>query len=73
MIPQHQKQSIRDKKKSKIKLKSKVRVEENREDKSCSITWVQFLNPTPLGPKKVKNNPKIKSNSKVRIERIIEN
>ena len=27
----------------------------------------------PLGPQKVKNDPKIKSNSKVRIERNIEN
>ena len=28
---------------------------------------------SPLGPQKVKNDPKIKSNSKVRIWRIIEN
>ena len=28
---------------------------------------------SPLGPKKVKNDPKIKSKSKVRIERNIEN
>ena len=28
---------------------------------------------SPLGPQKVKNDPKIKSNSKVRIERNIEN
>ena len=31
------------------------------------------LKNSPLGPEKVKNDPKIKSNSKVRIERNIEN
>ena len=47
----------------------------------CSITYVDpkiviepFPNPknSPLGPQKVKNHPKIKSKSKVRIERNIE-
>ena len=42
-------------------------------------TLKQLSKPTPtpkngpLGPQKVKNDPKIKSNSKVRIERNIEN
>ena len=80
----------------KIKLKSKVRIEETIENKSYSTTWVDpktvlklYLNPknSSVGPKKIKNDsknsllglqkvkncPKIKSNSKVRIEEIIEN
>ena len=61
----------------KIKYKSKVRIEETIENKSCSTTWVDpktvlELYPDPknssLGPKKVKNEPKIKSKSNVRIE-----
>ena len=50
----------------KIKSRSKVRIERNIENESCSTTWVdpkQFLNHTPtpkwpLGPQKVKNDPK---------------
>ena len=47
-----------------------------------TTTWIDhktvfepFLNPknSPLGPQTVKNSPKIKSNSKVRIEGSIEN
>ena len=53
----------------------KVRIEE---DKSCSTTWlgpkiVFESQKSPLGPQKVKNDPKIKSKSKVRIEENIEN
>ena len=51
-------------------------------NKSCSATWVDQKtvfepkrNPknNPLGPKNGKNDPKIRSNSNVRIEGIIEN
>ena len=57
-------------------------IEENKEDESCSITWVDpksVVEPHPnlknslLGPQKVKNDPKIMLKSKVRIERNIEN
>ena len=56
-------------------------IEENIENKSCSTTWVDsktVFEPysdsknRPLEPQKVKNDPKIKSNSKVRIEWSIE-
>ena len=56
--------------------KSNARVEGIIENESCSTTWVDpkivlgsYPNPkkNPSGPKKVKNYPKIKSNSKVRI------
>ena len=52
------------------------------ENKSCSSIWGEpktFFEPnpdpknSPLGPQKLKNEPKIKSNSNVRIEGIIEN
>ena len=43
----------------------------------CKVqkSFEPYSNPknTPLGPQKFKNDPKIKSNSKVRIEGIIEN
>ena len=42
------------------------------EQKETKRTPKQLSNPTPLGPKKVKNDPKIKSNSKVKIERKVE-
>ena len=51
-------------------------------NKSCSATWVDQKNVfepkrnpknNPLGPKNGKNDPKIRSNSNVRIEGIIEN
>ena len=57
--------------------KSKVRIEGIIEIKSCSITRVDpkivfepYPDPknSPLGPQKVKNNLKLQSNSKVRIE-----
>ena len=57
-------------------------MKENRENKSCSTTWVDpktvfepFHNPknSSLGPQKVKNDPKIKPKSNVRIERNKEN
>ena len=60
----------------KIKSKSNVRIERNRENESCSTTWVDpktDFEPCPdpknssLGPKKVKNDPKIKSKLKIRI------
>ena len=50
----------------------------NKENESCSTTWADrktvfepFPNPknSPLGPQKVKNDPKIESKSNVRIER----
>ena len=62
--------------------KSNVKIEENMENESCSTTWVNektVVKPysgsqtSPLGPKKYKNDPKIKSNSNVRIQGIIEN
>ena len=52
------------------------------QNESCSTTWVDpktdvepYSNPknSPLAPQKVKNDPKIKSKSDVRIERNIEN
>ena len=58
----------------KIKSKSKVRIEENIENKSCSTICVDpktvfepYLDPknSTFGPKKVKKNSKIKSKSKV--------
>ena len=66
----------------KIKSKSDVRIEGNKENKSCSTTRVDpktFAEPypnsknSPLGPQKVNNYTKNKSNSNVRIERNIEN
>ena len=60
----------------KIKWKSNVRIERNKENESCSTTWVDlktvvvpYSNPeiSPLGHQKVKNDPKIKSKSNVRI------
>ena len=61
---------------------SEVRIEGNIEHESSSTTLIDpktvvvpYSNPKvrPLGPKKVKNDPKIKSKSKVWIERNIEN
>ena len=60
-----------------MKSNSKVRIERNIENKSCSTIWVDpktvvepYPNPknSPLGTQKVKNDSKIKSKSKVRIE-----
>ena len=54
----------------KIQSKSNVRIERNKENESYSTTWVEpktvfepYPNPknSPLGPQKVKNDPKIKS------------
>ena len=51
-----------------IKSKSNVKIERNKENESCSITWVGpkiLVEPYPnpknreLGPQKVKNDPKI--------------
>ena len=65
----------------KLSQKSNVRIERDKENKSCSTTWVDpktlvepYLNPkvSPLGPQKVKNDPKIKSKSKDRIEENME-
>ena len=59
---------------SELKVTKKMKVVQLHEQ-----TPKQFLNPTqpkkiyPLGPQKVKNGPKIKSQSKVRIKRNIEN
>ena len=76
ILPQTPKKPIRDQKSKndpKIKSKSKVRIERNRENESCSTTWVDLKtvfethnepNNSPLGPQKVKNNPKIKSKQK---------
>ena len=56
-------------------------MERTIENKSCSTTGVDpkiFLSPTPiqkhspLGPQKLKNDTKVKSKSKVRIEGTIE-
>ena len=68
----------------KIRSKSKGRISWTIENKSCSTKWIEpktvfehYPDPTPtirpLGPKKVKNDPKIKSKSKVRIDENIEN
>jgi len=66
----------------KIKSKSNVIIERNKENESCSTTLVDpktvfELYPNPknslLGPQKVKNDPKIKSKSNVRIDRNKEN
>ena len=52
------------------------------QNESWTTTWIDpktvfepYPKPknSPLGPQKVKNDPKLKSNSKVRIEGIIEN
>ena len=65
-----------------IKSKSNVRFERNKEDESCSNTWVDHKTvfepyPNPriahLGPKKMNNDPEIKTKSKARIEENIEN
>ena len=65
----------------KIKSKSKVRIDENLENRRCLSIWVlpkivfePYPNPknSPLRPYKDKNSPKRKSNSKVRIEGSIE-
>ena len=64
-----------------VNSKSIVRIEGKIENESCSTTWVdkkkQFLNiepkNSPLGSKKIKDDPKIKSKLKVRIEGNIEN
>ena len=67
---------------SQIKSKSKIRIEENIETKSCSFTWVDpkivfepYPDPKniPLGPQKIKSDPKFKWKPKVRIEENIEN
>ena len=64
------------------KVKSNVTIEGNIENESSSTTWVEpktdfepYTDPKniPLGPQKVKNDPKIKSKSNVRIEANIEN
>jgi len=61
--------------------KSNDRIEGNIENKSCSTTCVDpktvvepYSDPqtSPFGPQKDKNDPKIKSNSNVRIQGIIE-
>ena len=66
----------------KLCQKSNVRIEGNIENESCSTARVDpkaVVEPypnnksSPLGPKKVKNDPTIKSKSKIRIERNIEN
>ena len=66
----------------KIKSKSKVTIEVNIENKSCSTTWVDpktFFEPypgpknSPLGSQKLKNDPKTKSKLKFRIEQNLEN
>ena len=66
----------------KIKSKSSVRIEGNKENESYSTTWVDhkiifepYPDPknSPLRPQKVKNDPKIKSNSNIKIQGIIEN
>ena len=66
----------------KIESKSNVRIERNKENESCSTTWVDpksvvepypSLKNSPLGPQKVKNDPKIESKSNVEIERNKEN
>ena len=53
-------------------------LKETKLNKCCSTTWVvlktvvaPYSNPkiSPLGPQKVKNDPKVKSKSNVRIER----
>ena len=65
-----------------FKSKTKSTTEENIENQSWSTTWVHpktFLKSNldpknrPLGFQKFKNNPKIKSNTKVRIKEIKEN
>ena len=65
-----------------MKSKSNAKIEGNIENESCSTTQVDlktafepFPNPknSPLGPQKVKNDPKNKSKSNVRIEGNIEN
>ena len=70
------------KKQNKIKSKSKVRVEENIKNKSCSIRWVDpktVCEPFPhfqkssFGPQKGQNNPRDKSKTKVIIEGGTEN
>ena len=83
LIFQPQKLPIRapkSKKDPKIKWKSKVRIEETTENKSCSTTWIDpktvfehYPDPknSPLVPQNVKNYTKIKSKSKVRIDRTI--
>ena len=59
---------------SELKVTQKMKVEQIHEQNPK-----QFLNPfqtpkiAPQGPKKVKNDPKSKSTSNVRIERNIEN
>ena len=62
----------------KIKSKSNVAIERNKENESCLTTWVDpktVVDPYPnpknstLGSQKVKNDPKIKAKSNVRIER----
>ena len=61
---------------------SQIEIEENLENKRCLTTKVQpttIFEPypnsenSPLGPQKVKNDPKIMSKSNVRIEANIEN
>ena len=55
---------------------------QNQENNRCLTTWVQHkkvfepypdTKNSPLGPQTVKDSPKIKSNSKIRIEGSIEN
>ena len=66
----------------KIKSKSKVRIEGNIENESCSSAIIDpktvfelNIEPenSPLGSQKFKDDPKIKSKSKVRVEGNIEN
>ena len=61
-----------------IKQKSYVKIDDNIENESYSTTWVDpktlfeaFPNRknSPLGPQKVKNDPKIKSKWNIRIEK----
>ena len=65
-----------------MKSKSEVVIEESLKSKIYLSTWVQpktvcepYPDPknNPIGPQKIKNDPKINSKSKVKIERTIEN
>ena len=60
----------------KIKSKSKVRIKENIENKSCSNTWVNpktvfelYPDPknSPFGPQKVKMTPKSSQDQKLEL------
>ena len=64
------------------KLRDRAEIEQNSENKSYKAilgdpktVFEPYPNPKniPLGPQKVKNDPKIKSKTNIRIERNIEN